>query len=567
MPLLSIAARVAVVAGLLVYGITETLGLFSLLRRETIATAWIVAALLLWRRVPRPAAWSPHGRWFEAACFALVAGIAVVLLVTAIVSPPNSADAMAYHMPRVVYWAQAGNVAFFPTTYFNQVSLPPLAEYFMLHTYLLSGGDGFVNLVQWFGFLGSACGAALVTRSLGADSRMQAFAALFAATIPVVPLQASGAKNELVLATYLLLAAHFLLEGRLFWFAAALGLAVATKSTAYLFAPPLLAVCVWTARRNPLRVAAAAILGILALNMPLYVRNYRLSGSVLGFDSAQGDGKFRWRNDRFGWDVTVSNALRHFSEQMGGRSEDWNRFVYRRVLDAHAALGLDANDPATTWPDERFTPPRNANHEANAPGRWPLAFLAAGVLVACVRRRWAFVWHAAAVLTGYLAYCAFLKWQPFMSRLESPLLLLGAPLAALVFESVRFRPVQAALCVFLLSGARLPLLQNWTRPLTGERSLFATSREENYFRDMSQFGGGAEYFRAANLVARAGCKRVGIDIRRNELEYPMMALLRARVPGVQFVHVPQATGPAPCAVVCLGCGEEGAVAGRILVLI
>jgi hypothetical protein len=117
-------------------------------------------------------------------------------------------------------------------------------------------------------------------------------------------------------------------------------------------------------------------------------------------------------------------------------------------------------------------------------------------------------------------------------------------------------------CLFLVSNARLPLLQNWTRPLEGPNSLFATSRDDNYFRDMVQWDNHASYLPAVDLTARSGCTAVGIDIGQNQLEYPFQALLRERNPAVRFFHtgVENASAryappgqPQPCVVFCPDC--------------
>ena len=70
---------------------------------------------------------------------------------------------------------------------------------------------------------------------------------------------------------------------------------------------------------------------------------------------------------------------------------------------------------------------------------------------------------------------------------------------------------------------------------------------------------------AADLVARSGCRDVGIDISKNQLEYPFQALALARNPNIRFQHVgvenasnryrKQGT-PQPCAVLCLDCQGE-----------
>jgi len=167
-----------------------------------------------------------------------------------------------------------------------------------------------------------------------------------------------------------------------------------------------------------------------------------------------------------------------------------------------------------------------------------------------------------ALFTAFLLFCFYLKWQPYLARLELPLFVLAAPLAALLLDRLRPRPLALLACLFLLGVARNAILQNWTRPLKGPHNLFVTARDDNYFNDMVQFNNRASYLPAVTLAVRSGCRTVGIDITRNQLEYPFQALLLERAPLVRFVHTGVANAsaryapanpPRPCAVVCLDC--------------
>jgi hypothetical protein len=570
--------------------LTEILSPFHLLRRGPLVAAWLVilvaAAAFIARRRPK----LPPIRlgWFECAAAAAIIAIAIPIAISAWLSPPNSADAMAYHMPRVVYWAQSGSIAFFPTPYFNQITLQPLAEYFMLHTYVLSGGDHYINLVAFFAYLFSIVGVSAIAAALGLSSRAQAIAALFCATIPNGILQASGAKNDWILTLWLVLMVYFAVRRNTLYLGLAFGLALASKATAYLFAPPILLAALitkmtstasgtdhrllWSVlpawsrfqhhRPQKSMVCATLAAGILLVNGPQYVRNLRLSGSPLGYDSAHGDGLFRWRNEHPGLKSTVSNALRHLSEQLAARDPRWNQRVYDAVIRTHHALGIDPEDPDTTWRWGHYGPPKNANHEADANSHWHLLLLAVAGLWSVVRRNRQWMRYAAGLLAAFLLFCFYLKWQQFMVRLELPLFVLGAPLAAWFLIQLRPTILTALVCLFLLGGARLPALQNWTRPLKGPHNLLTTSRDDNYFNDMVQWSNGPSYKEAVDRVARTNCNLVGIDISQNQLEYPFQALLRERNPQVRFVHTGVANASAryyaaerrqPCAVLCPDC--------------
>lgn len=565
--------------GVTVCALTESLGAIHLLNRSVLAAVWTTLALAAAALVLRNKRWfAPAGR-ASIVVWLSIAGIAVIVsltFVTAIVSPPNSADAMAYHLPRVVYWAEASSVRFFPTPYLNQIMLGPMAEYVMLHSYLLSGGDHFVNLVAWFASVGCIVAVSAVAREFSSGARGQALAALFCATIPAGILASSGAKNDYLMALWLTCAVYFALR-----FAAgsatidavllgcALGLALLTKATAWLFAPfPLAAILIPAARRSwndASRGAGIALACALAVNAPQFARNLDLSGSLLGFDSAQGNGYYRWRNESFGWKQTISNLLRNSAEQTGERSSRWNRGVFDFVVSVHRRLGIALDDPATTWRGAVFAPPVNANHEANAPNRWQLALLCAISAVLAWRalrgRDRVRALYALSLSCGFLAFCGYLKWQPFMARLVLPLFVLGSPLAGLL-EEVAPVWLQVATCLFLLNNARLPALENWVRPLQGSHSILHRSRDQMYFSDMGQWNNASSYPAAVDALRKSRCQLVGIDINNFQLEYPLQALLRNIQPGTRFLHTGVANQSSryappvpglPCAIACLDC--------------
>lgn len=541
---LGVASLLAIAAG------TELLSICGLVGRASSIVLWLlIAALWAWGlrgQIPKlaPGLLLPVGA---------TVSIWVIEGIIAIASPPNSSDAMAYHMPRILYWIQQHSVANFATPYLNQIMLQPLAEYVTMHFYLLAGSDQLANCGTWLATGGYIVGASVVAMRLGASARAQAWAAFLAATLPNGILQASGAKNEALLAFLLCAMTAFALDKRHWPCAAACGLACLTKGTSFLFAGPLVLLLL------P-RAALHCALAVCLINAPFFARNIELSGSPLGFDSAQGDGVFRWRNETFGLPATASNLMRHAGEQVAARSERWNQGVYQAVLSSHAALGIDADNRGTTWPNEHYTAPRNSNHETDANNRWHLLLVAASAAW-CWRNREASRMLLALGL-GLLLFCAYLKWQPFMLRMFLPLYALAMAAASLGVARLPAL-LQVAVMIFLIDGCRLPLFKAWVRPLVGPGSVLVQPREQQYFSDMTVWHVKDKYFAAIDELRRLPCRDIGMDIEKFQLEYPLQAILLKQDPAYRFVHVGttnaskmyegRTSNVRPCVIVCLAC--------------
>ena len=578
----------AVLWGVATLAITEALSLSHALTATGLAAAWtlvdLAAAGWLWRR--GMTAFIQRAK-LDALETALLAGILFLLAgagAVALIAPPNTTDAMVYHLPRIVNWLHNRGVWFYATHEIRQLQMPPWAEYAMLQFHGLSGGDRFDNLVQWFSLAGSAAGVSLIAGRLGAGRRGQALAAVLCATIPEGLLEASGAKNDYVLAFWLVALVYYLLrfaqDGGLrnaCGIGAALGLACLTKATAFVLAPPLIASIVVLARAAGqsksapskivwMRGLAVAALLALGVNTPHFIRNYRLFHSVLGIPPAP-SAAFQYTNASFGARPLLSNVLRNLALDAGTPLPPVNRAMESGIIRVLGAVGENANDPRTTWDGTRFHVPPFTLTEATAGN--PLH--AALILLACailLRRRQAAANRPALLLAigliaAFLLFCAVLRWQPWHTRLHLPLFVLWAAVIGTLLADSWSRGATAALGMLLLLSAASQVLANQLRPLVGGSwNILSTPRQDLYFADFPDAGDKVHYQDAVQFLESSGCPEIGLDLSQGGNEYPFYALLNdsSGSRSIRNVYVTNQSGvyenpalPRPVCLICPGC--------------
>ncbi len=565
---------------------TEVLSIFGGLRFGPLLATWTLPVpFLLWdlhRREPAGSV-QPLARLrkdalatWEIWSLAAVAGIVAVTGLVAFCSAPNTWDSMTYHLPRMMHWAQSGSVAHYPTHEPRQLYLGPWVELVATHFHILGGGDRAARLIQWLAMAGGLLAVSTIAGQLGAGRVGRILSVLTAATIPMGLLQAVSTQTDYAVSFHLLTAVCFLAgagkaaSGRLggphLWGAAlATGLAVLTKGTAYVVLAPFLAAFTWRLIRRrrlaawrPLAIFAAVV---LTLNLGHYSRNTRLFDSPLqprGLDAYH-----RYGNDTHGAGVTISNAARFAALHLTVPAPDLVARSYRAVRGLHGILGLDPEDPRTTWPGMRFEPPPALVHEDFSGN-----FLHAVLVLACfgaaclprVRRAlrgWAL--HVLLVAGGCLLFAALLKWTPWSTRLHLPLFVLAAPMIGTLLAK-QPRHVIAVTATILVAQAVPFVAHNPLHPLTGGDSVFRQPAGEQMFRVRPQLG--EFYTQAVERMAGKGCPRLGLDMPPDAWEYPLWVVLHqvSEVP----VHLESlSTGNVsqrlldprfePCAVVCLNC--------------
>lgn len=585
--------QAAVLWGMAVVAVTEILSIFGGLSVVGLTLAWLAVDFGATVYLRRTYGAAPGKGWIhdaglrsfrgafsksavEGTVFisALIVILALVGL-TALLYPPNTTDAVVYHMPRIVNWLHDHSVRFYATQELKQLKMAPWAEYAMLQFHGLSGGDRFDDLVQWFAMLGSLIGVSLIAELLGATLRGQILAALICGTIPQGVLEASGAKNDYVVGFWLVAFTYYLLvfKKEQSWtmvtgIGASLGLACLTKTTALVFAPPLsIAAALLWPRNRPLRLVryglAASALALL-LNAGHFARNARLFGTPLGPTAEAPPNGFKYANERFGPTVTVSNMLRNVALHLGTPVPAVNRGMEQAIKRTLGIIGENADDPATTWDYTKFGIPEISRHEAVAGNPLDLLLIAAAVAMLLWRWRTPDLWPSRAIALGltaaFVLFCAVFKWQPWNTRLHLPLFLLWSAVAGTTLTRVWPRIATALLGTVLVFAAGPAAIENQIRPLTGGFSAFRQPRSALYFED--RFDLFQSYNAAAEYAAAQHCRDIGLVTAYEQFEYPLLVLLGDvnGAMGVRDFPVTNASRlylgpdqPAPCVVICPNC--------------
>jgi 4-amino-4-deoxy-L-arabinose transferase-like glycosyltransferase len=615
--------RRAVLGAATIWGVFVTLEVEALsiphaLTGDNLAICWVFALLVcgvyllktrpgsLGERI-RSSATKPRtlDRWSIGLLFG-VGLLAGLIGVTAILSPPNTGDVLFYHMPRVVMWMSHRSVQFYPTLNYAQLIYGSWAEYVMLQLDLLFGGDRLVNLVQWFTYLGSALAVSLIVRSLGARLPGQVLAAVICSTLPVAVLEASGAKNNCVVAFWLATAVYFLLDFSMYptWantlgFGAAAALAVFTKGTAYLFLPAMAAAGWWIATAHAKRVflyrlPMLAII-LLVINGPLYARNYMLTGSPTGVGFKDLDEDLDFANQNHSITGIAANIVRNVAINLSGTAKT-NTIIEQGASGLIRLVGESPDDPrALKLPHVlrlRFqtNPPTAREDMVGAPVQFLLMIVAVVVAFIYWRENPATAWYALGVLGSFVTFCALLRWERWGVRYQIPVLVLASALIGVIVD--RYYSHAAPLLGMVLIVAALPFaLRNELRPLLplrfsahrpvvqwNDNSILTRDRTAYYFSDLRE-DMQQSYVGAAEAVRKGRCRNIALDISIEDDDYPFLALLNVNEnePALSYSGVynlsrsiADTDQPQPCAVVCFACSkvkrkwvQYRAVGGRV----
>ena len=465
----------------------------------------------------------------------------VGIFIQAIVYPPNTFDSMTYHMARVSHWVNNSSVNHFPTHIYRQLYQPPLAEFFITHIVILQKSDLYANFVQFFFLIFSLVTISLITEQLGLSKKMQIAAVIFALLTPEIILQGSSTQNDIVVSFFVLSCIYYVIKviqtKQLFsiiMIGISAGLALLTKGTAYIYIFPLilmLAVCyvysIFNTKKYLILSHGIIVIVIITfINMGHYYRNYSLTGNLLGITENMQN---RYSNEDITLSAIGSNIIRNIALHFG--PYPLSNISEKAVIKIHSLLNLDVSDSRYTFGRTKFKVPKRPSHESFAPNILQMtlsifALVLGGIyfLRKVKKSNKILIFLYLALILQSILFCSYLKWQPWHTRLHTPLFFLISPLIIFIYSTYDKRIISVILFLCFLYGIPI-LLFNSSRPfitlppVTQEINIF-DSREKKYFANRLSLY--EDYSKINFYISEKNYTNIGLILSGDSFEYPLI---------------------------------------------
>ena len=467
----------------------------------------------------------------------------LITLAIALISPPNNWDSMTYHMSRVEYWIQNKAIYFFKTNNPRQNILSPFSEFIILHFQILSSSDIFANLVQWISLIISMATVSLICKEFGLSQRLQLIAAFFICSLPIVLLQASSTKNDIVASTFILLFYYYQISlinkysnAFIFFAGLSLGLGVLTKGTSYIlrFATGityftfLIGFKIWDIKSIILRYGIIFSIGLL-INLPHYFRNLFKYHDLLGLSTLPSV-----INELFSFGVMFSNLIRHIAYQLGTNINIINWYIYRIVK---ILLGNNISDPKTSFLNRDFRPPFFSLHE-DAAGNIIhtlviiIIFFISLAFIKKIKRIHTISFCISVI--SILLYCFLLKWQPWTGKVL-PLFVITTPFLMVALNYIlqikKLKITFYIIWVIMLTGTFPYLFYNKSRPLLpfNDRSILYQERIEGYFNNTPELYN--QYKKIINKLDETEVSKkdsIALHLGGDSWDYPFLVMLKKK---------------------------------------
>ncbi|CAG5007683.1 hypothetical protein DYBT9275_04103 [Dyadobacter sp. CECT 9275] len=471
---------------------TEVLSFSGLISSRGIAVAWALlnAGLLAWFLTLRRIGSVNFALFLSAALRAarqffktlgiypslILSTLMGATLVVALVAPPNNLDSLSYHLSRLGYWIQNGNVEHYASHIERSISFSPFSEYVHLHTFLLSDSERYFQILQWVCLAGILVQVSLLVELFSKSRRALGLALCYAATIPIVILESMTTQNDLVVSFFIVSTAHYVFayvrqsdNKMLVWLVLAIALGIQTKGTFVFYVLPFgIYLFVMMVRNKSwltlLRFGTGVVMVTLLLNLPFWYRTHQVYGSPLGTVS-NGNKNHTDSPQKF-----ISSTSKHIFLHLGFISPQnkYNNWLEGNLVSFHHWLGIPMQDTgAQSFKMNKLN--FNEDFAQNFLAMWLILF--SGLLLPFIRKSWNFLLYYALVILGFLVFCFFIGYQHYGSRLHMPFFLLAAPAIGLIYGSSVILIQRILLTVLWLQAMPFALL-SVTHPLLSTKWFF-----------------------------------------------------------------------------------------------